>query len=91
VFAGVVSVRKLVEHCTTTHIGFGIAAAAAAIIANQVVARYKCALASGSSPPRWSPTPNTRWLDALSSPGAALGLIGGALGLSWADALAGLW
>ena len=40
-FAGYESIRKLIEHGTTTHIAAGIAGAVVGIIGNQVVARYK--------------------------------------------------
>jgi cation diffusion facilitator family transporter len=90
VFAGVVSVRKLVEHGTTTHIGFGIAAAAVGIVGNQVVARYKLRVGKRIQSATLVADAQHSWLDALSSAGAALGLIGVALGLSWADGVAGL-
>jgi divalent metal cation (Fe/Co/Zn/Cd) transporter len=40
VFAGYESVRKLIEHGHTSHVGIGIAGAIAGIIGNQAVARY---------------------------------------------------
>jgi hypothetical protein len=40
-FAGYESVRKLIGHGATSHIGLGIAGAALGIAGNQVVARYK--------------------------------------------------
>lgn len=58
-FAGVESVRKLLGHGHTTHVGVGMAAAALGIIGNQVVARTSWLSASGSTPPRWSRTRGT--------------------------------
>lgn len=40
-FAGYESIRKLVEHGHTAHVGAGIAGAVIGIVGNQVVARYK--------------------------------------------------
>src|SRR5215470_12198181 len=40
-FAGYESIRKLVAHGHTEHVGAGIAAAVIGIVGNQVVARYK--------------------------------------------------
>ena len=90
VFAGVVSVRKLIEHGATTHIGFGIAAAAVGIVGNQLVARYKMRVGRRIQSATLVADAQHSWLDALSSAGAALGLIGVALGLPWADGIAGL-
>jgi cation diffusion facilitator family transporter len=39
VFAGYVSIHKLVHHGTTSHLGLGVAAAAVGIVGNQIVAR----------------------------------------------------
>lgn len=86
----VISVRKLLEHGTTSHLGFGIAAAAVGIIGNQVVARYKLAVGRRIHSAALVADAKHSWLDALSSAGAMLGLIGVALGLPWADGLAGL-
>ena len=41
VFAGYVSVHKLVHHGTTSHIALGVATAGVGILGNQIVARYK--------------------------------------------------
>src|SRR6202051_2138646 len=41
VFAAVVSVHKLTVHGRTTHLGYGMAAAVAGFIGNQIVASYK--------------------------------------------------
>src|SRR5215470_3610152 len=40
-FAGFESIRKLIEHGHTAHIGAGITGAVLGIVGNQVVARYK--------------------------------------------------
>src|SRR6185437_9218031 len=40
-FAGYESIRKLIDHGPTSHLGWGIAGAAIGIAGNQIVARYK--------------------------------------------------
>lgn len=90
VFAGVVSIRKLLEHGTTTHVGYGIAAAIVGIVGNQLVARYKRRVGRRIQSATLVADAQHSWLDALSSAGAMLGLVGVALGLSWADGVAGL-
>ncbi len=86
----VISVRKLLENGTTSHVGFGIAAAAVGIIGNQVVARYKLAVGRRIHSAALVADAQHSWLDAISSAGALLGLVGVALGLPWADGVAGL-
>ena len=88
--AGTESVAKLVHHGTTQHLGWGIAAAAAGILGNQLVARYKLAVGRRIQSATMIADAKHSWLDALSSAGAMLGLVGVALGWSWADAVAGL-
>lgn len=88
--AGVESVLKLVHHGATHHLGFGIAAAAVGILGNQVVARYKLVVGRRIHSATMVADAKHSWLDALSSAGAMLGLIGVAFGLHWADAVAGL-
>ncbi|HVA42671.1 MAG TPA: cation diffusion facilitator family transporter [Acidimicrobiales bacterium] len=90
VFAGFVSIHKLLEHGRTTHVGYGIAAAAAGILGNQVVARYKGRIGRRIQSATLIADAQHSWLDALSSAGALLGLVGVASGLRWADAVAGL-
>ena len=90
VFAGFVSIHKLTEHGRTTHLGFGIAAAGVGIIGNQVVARYKRNVGRRIQSATLVADAQHSWLDALSSTGALLGLVAVALGLRWADAVAGL-
>jgi cation diffusion facilitator family transporter len=85
-----VSIRKLAEHGTTTHVGFGIAAAAVGIVGNQVVARYKLRVGRRIHSATLIADAKHSWLDAISSAGAMLGLVGVALGLPWADGVAGL-
>ena len=89
-FAGLVSIHKLLEHGRTTHVGYGIAAAAAGILGNQVVARYKARVGRRIQSATLIADAQHSWLDALSSAGALLGLVGVASGLRWADAVAGL-
>jgi cation diffusion facilitator family transporter len=90
VFALVVSIHKLSVHGRTSHLGFGMAAAAIGIIGNQVVARYKLRVGRRIQSATLLADAQHSWLDALSSAGALLGLVGVALGYSWADGVAGL-
>jgi cation diffusion facilitator family transporter len=89
-FAGVLSIHKLFEHGTTSHVGYGIAAAFVGVLGNQVVARYKRRVGRRIQSATLIADADHSWLDALSSAGAMLGLIGVAAGLPWADAVAGL-
>jgi len=89
-FAGFVSIHKLTERGRTTHLGFGIAAAAVGIVGNQIIARYKRNVGRRIQSATLVADAQHSWLDALSSGGALLGLVGVALGLGWADAVAGL-
>jgi cation diffusion facilitator family transporter len=90
VFSGVVSIHKLTEHGHTSHTGLGIAAAAIGIAGNQIVARYKLRIGRRIQSATLVADAQHSWLDAISSAGALLGLVGVALGLPWADAVAGL-
>lgn len=90
IVAGIESVTKLVHHGTTSHLGWGMAAAAVGIIGNQLVARYKLVVGRRIQSATLVADAKHSWLDALSSVGALLGLIGVALGWSWADAVAGI-
>ncbi|MCW2652395.1 MAG: cation transporter [Mycobacterium sp.] len=88
--AGLQSVNKLIHHGATQHLGWGIGAAAAGILGNQLVARYKLVIGRRIQSATMIADAKHSWLDALSSAGALLGLIGVAVGWSWADAAAGL-
>jgi cation diffusion facilitator family transporter len=90
VFAGWVSVHKLVHHGTTTHLGLGMAAAVVGIVGNQVVARYKKRVGGRIQSNTLLADAKHSWLDAVASAGALLGLAGVAAGLWWADGVAGL-
>lgn len=90
VFALVVSVHKLTVHGRTTHLGFGMAAAIVGIVGNQVVARYKLGVGKRIQSATLVADAQHSWLDALSSAGALIGLVGVALGYGWADGVAGL-
>jgi cation diffusion facilitator family transporter len=90
VFAGIVSIHKLTEHGRTSHLVVGMAAAAIGIIGNQVVARYKRRVGRRIQSATLIADAQNSWLDAISSAGALLGLVGVTLGLRWADAVAGL-
>ncbi|HEX3491405.1 MAG TPA: cation diffusion facilitator family transporter [Streptosporangiaceae bacterium] len=89
-FAGFESVRKLVEHGHTAHVGVGIAGAAVGIIGNQAVARYKLIVGRRIGSATLIADARHSWLDALSSAGALAGLVAVALGQSWGDPVAGL-
>jgi cation diffusion facilitator family transporter len=89
-FAGFESVTKLLRHGGTGHVGWGIAAAAVGIVGNQLVARYKLVVGRRIRSATLVADAKHSWLDALSSAGAMLGLIGVALGWGWADAVAGM-
>jgi cation diffusion facilitator family transporter len=89
-FAGFESIRKLVEHGHTAHVGAGIAGAALGIIGNQVVARYKLVVGKRINSVTLVADARHSWLDALSSAGALAGLIAVALGQPWGDPVAGL-
>jgi cation diffusion facilitator family transporter len=88
--AGYESVTKLLRHGGTGHVGWGIAAAAVGVLGNQLVARYKLAVGRRIRSATMVADAKHSWLDALSSAGAVLGLIGVALGWGWADAVAGI-
>jgi cation diffusion facilitator family transporter len=90
VFAGYVSLQKLIHHGTTSYVGYGIAAAAVGILGNQIVARYKLRVGRQIQSATLIADAQHSWLDALSSAGAMIGLIGVSVGLPWADAVAGL-
>lgn len=89
-FAAIVSVHKLTQVGHTSRLGWGMAAALLGIAGNQVVARYKGRVGRRIQSATLVADARHSWLDALSSAGALLGLIGVAAGLPWADAVAGL-
>ncbi len=84
------SITKLLRHGGTGYVGWGIAAAVVGIAGNQLVARYKLVVGRRIRSATMVADAKHSWLDALSSAGAMLGLIGVALGWGWADAIAGL-
>ncbi|OBG74767.1 cation transporter [Mycobacterium sp. E3298] len=84
------SVNKLLRHGGTGYVGWGIAAALVGIVGNQLVARYKWLVGKRIRSATMVADAKHSWLDALSSAGAMLGLIGVALGWGWADAVAGI-
>ncbi len=86
----VVSVRKLVDGTTASHVGAGVVAAAIAVAANLLVARYKLRVGRRIRSAALVADARHSWIDAASSAGALLGLAGVAAGLRWADAVAGL-
>jgi cation diffusion facilitator family transporter len=89
-FAGYESVRKLIEHGHTSHVGAGIAGAVLGIVGNQLVARYKLVVGRRINSATLIADARHSWLDALSSAGALVGLIAVALGQSWGDPVAGI-
>ncbi len=90
VVAATESIRKLVHHGSTHHLGWGIAGAAVGILGNQIVARYKLVIGRRIHSATMIADARHSWLDALSSAGALLGLVGVLAGLRWADAVAGI-
>jgi cation diffusion facilitator family transporter len=90
VLAGIESVHKLLEHGSTSHVGWGITGAVVGILGNQVVARYKLRVGRRINSATLIADAKHSWLDALSSAGALLGLIGVLAGARWADPVAGL-
>jgi cation diffusion facilitator family transporter len=89
VFAAVISYHKLVEHGTTTHVPFAMAAAVVGMIGNQVVARYKRKVGRRIQSATLTSDARHSWLDAISSFGALVGLIAVAAGVRWGDPVAG--
>jgi cation diffusion facilitator family transporter len=89
-FAGYESIRKLIEHGHTAHVGAGIVGAILGILGNQVVARYKLVVGKRINSATLIADARHSWLDALSSAGALAGLIAVALGQPWGDPVAGL-
>lgn len=90
IFAGVESVRKLIAHGHTTHLGIGMAGAVVGILGNQAVARYKLVVGRRINSATLVADAKHSWLDALSSAGALVGIIAVAFGLSWGDPVAGI-
>lgn len=90
VFAGYESIRKLLVHGPTTHIGAGIAGAVIGIAGNLAVARYKLVVGRRISSATLVADARHSWLDALSSAGALAGLVAVAGGQPWGDPVAGL-
>jgi cation diffusion facilitator family transporter len=88
--AGFQSVHKLLEHGATSHVGWGIVGALVGIIGNQLVARYKLIVGRRINSATLVADAKHSWLDALSSAGALLGLVGVLFGARWADPVAGL-
>ncbi len=89
-FAGYESVRKLIDHGPTAHVGLGILGAILSIAGNQVVARYKLVTGRRIYSATLLADARHSWLDALSSAGALAGLIAVALGFRWGDPIAGI-
>jgi cation diffusion facilitator family transporter len=89
-FAGVESVRKLIEHGHTADVGWGIVGAVIGIAGNQLVARYKLIVGRRIGSATLIADAKHSWLDALSSAGALVGLIAVAFGQPWGDPVAGL-
>ena len=89
-FAGLESVRKLIGHGHTAHVGAGILGALLGIAGNQAVAWYKLRVGKRINSATLIADARHSWLDALSSAGALVGLIAVALGQPWGDPVAGL-
>jgi cation diffusion facilitator family transporter len=89
-FAGYESIRKLVDHGTTSHVALGIVGAALGIVGNQVVARYKLMVGRRINSATLIADARHSWLDALSSAGALAGLVAVSLGFRLGDPIAGM-
>ena len=89
-FAGYESIRKLIDHGPTSHVGWGIFGAAVGIVGNQVVARYKLVVGRRINSATLVADARHSWLDALSSFGALVGLVAVALGFRLGDPIAGI-
>jgi cation diffusion facilitator family transporter len=89
-FAGYESIRKLLVHGPTTHVGAGIAGAVIGIAGNLAVARYKLVVGKRIRSATLVADARHSWLDALSSAGALAGLAAVAAGQPWGDPVAGL-
>ena len=89
-FAGYESIRKLLAHAPTTHVGAGMAGAVIGIAGNLAVARYKLVVGRCINSATLVADARHSWLDALSSAGALAGLIAVAAGQPWGDPVAGL-
>jgi cation diffusion facilitator family transporter len=89
-FAGIESIRKLLAHGSTAHVGIGIVGAVLGIVGNQAVARYKLATGRRIRSATLIADARHSWLDALSSAGALAGLAAVALGQRWGDPVAGI-
>ena len=68
-FAGYESIRKLIDHGSTSHVALGITGAALGIVGNQVVARYKLVMGRRIKSATLVADARHSWLDALSSAG----------------------
>ena len=90
VLAGVESVRKLVGHGGTNHVGVGMVGAVFGVLANQLVARYKGRTGRRIQSATLVADARHSRLDAVSSLGALVGLIAVAAGYRLGDPLAGL-
>src|SRR5207245_7506666 len=89
IFAGVQSYEKLIANAGTTNLGVGMAAAVVGMIGNLAVSRYMTRVARQINSVTMEAEANHSWLDTVSSFGALVGLIGVALGYTWADPIAG--
>jgi cation diffusion facilitator family transporter len=90
VFAGYISIHKLIVHGHTSHLALGMIAAGIGIAGNRVVAWYKQRVGTRIQSATLVADARHSWLDAVASAGALLGLAGVALGYWWADGVAGL-
>jgi cation diffusion facilitator family transporter len=84
------STRKLIRHGHTSNVGWAIGAAVVGILGNQLVARYKLHVGRRINSATMIADAKHSWLDALSSAGAAGGLLAVLAGVPWADGVAGL-
>lgn len=88
-FAGVQSYEKLIANRGTSSVGVGMLAAIVGMAGNLAVSRYKAHVARQIGSVTMAAEAKHSWLDTVSSFGALVGLIGVALGYTWADPIAG--
>jgi cation diffusion facilitator family transporter len=89
VLAGWQSYEKLVSGRGTTHLTLGMLAAGIGVVGNQIVARYELKVGRAIKSAPLIVDARHSWLDAVTSAGALVGLIGVAFGFRVADPIAG--
>lgn len=89
VLAALESYNKLISGRGTSHLAWGMVAALIGIVGNRLVARYKLNVGREIKSAPLIVDARHSWLDAVSSAGALIGLLGVAAGFRAADPIAG--